>query len=30
LGADGVTTYAFETAVDGDLVIKDGLAEIAD
>ena len=24
-----VTTYAFETAVDGDLVIKDGLAEIA-
>lgn len=24
----GVTTYAFETAVDGDLVIKDGLAEI--
>jgi acyl dehydratase len=23
----GVTTYAFETAVDGDLVIKDGLAE---
>jgi acyl dehydratase len=26
--ADGVTTYAFETAADGDLVIKDGLAEI--
>jgi len=26
--ADGVTTYVFETAVDGDLVIKDGLAEI--
>ena len=25
----GVTTYAFETAVDGDLVIKDGLAEIS-
>jgi acyl dehydratase len=25
--ADGVTTYAFETAVDGELVIKDGLAE---
>ncbi len=25
--ADRVTTYAFETAVDGDLVIKDGLAE---
>ncbi len=24
--ADGVTTYAFETAVDGELVIKDGLA----
>ena len=28
--ADGVTTYAFETAVDSDLVIKDGLAEIGD
>jgi acyl dehydratase len=27
---DGVTTYAFEASVDGDLVIKDGLAEIAD
>jgi len=27
--ADGVTTYAFETAVDGELVIKDGLAEIS-
>lgn len=26
---DDVTTYAFETAVDGELVIKDGLAEIA-
>jgi acyl dehydratase len=26
---DGVTTYAFETAVDGDLVIKDGLAEFS-
>ncbi len=26
----GVTTYAFETAVDGDLVLKDGLAELAD
>jgi len=26
--AEGVTTYAFETACDGDLVIKDGLAEI--
>ena len=25
--ADGVTTYVFETAVDGELVIKDGLAE---
>jgi acyl dehydratase len=25
----GATTYAFETAVDGDLVIKDGLAEIS-
>jgi acyl dehydratase len=24
----GLTTYAFETAVDGELVIKDGLAEI--
>ncbi|WP_183092763.1 MaoC/PaaZ C-terminal domain-containing protein [Nocardioides stalactiti] len=29
-GADGVTTYAFQSAVDGDLVIKDGLVEIAD
>ena len=28
--ADGTTTYAFEAAVDGDLVIKDGLAELAD
>jgi acyl dehydratase len=28
-GDGDVTTYAFETAVDGDLVIKDGLAEIA-
>jgi acyl dehydratase len=27
--ADGVTTYAFETAVDGELVIKDGLAEVS-
>ena len=26
--ADGVTTYAFETTVDGEVVIKDGLAEI--
>ncbi|KAA1421821.1 dehydratase [Nocardioides humilatus] len=26
----GVTSYAFETAVDSDLVIKDGLAEIAE
>jgi len=26
---DGVTTYAFETAVDGELVIKDGLAEVS-
>jgi acyl dehydratase len=25
----GVTTYAFETTVDGELVIKDGLAEIS-
>jgi acyl dehydratase len=25
---EGVTTYAFEAAVDGDLVINDGLAEI--
>lgn len=29
-GDAGVTTYAFETAVDGNLVIKDGLAELAD
>ena len=28
--ADGVTTYAFETTVDGVPVIKDGLAEITD
>lgn len=28
-GDGDVTTYAFETAVDGDLVLKDGLAEIA-
>lgn len=28
--ADGVTSYAYETEVDGVLVIKDGLAEIAD
>lgn len=27
---DGVTTYAFETKVGADVVIKDGLAEIAD
>lgn len=27
---DGVTTYVFETAVDGHLVIKDGLAEVSD
>lgn len=27
---DGVTTYAFQTAADGEFVIKDGLAEIAD
>ena len=26
--ADGVTTYAFETTVEGEVVIKDGLAEI--
>ena len=26
--ADGATTYAFETTVDGEVVIKDGLAEI--
>ncbi len=29
-GTDGLTTYAFETTVDGVPVIKDGLAEIAD
>lgn len=28
--ADGVTSYAFETSVDDDLVIKDGLAELTD
>lgn len=28
--ADGITSYAYETSVDGVLVIKDGLAEIAD
>ncbi len=28
--SDGVTTYAFETSVDGEQVIKDGLVEIAD
>lgn len=28
--ADGVTTYAFEATVGDDVVIKDGLAEIAD
>ena len=27
---DGVTTYVFETTVGGDVVIKDGLAEVAD
>ncbi|UGT38847.1 MaoC family dehydratase N-terminal domain-containing protein [Nocardia yamanashiensis] len=28
--ADGVTTYVFETTVDGEVVIRDGLAEITD
>jgi len=28
--ADGITSYAFETTVDGTVVVKDGLAEITD
>jgi hypothetical protein len=28
--ADGVTTYAYQTAVGDDLVIRDGLVELTD